>query len=182
MPHIRRAHHRSTGPHVPAHRAYRFAPGPADRHVTRSRAGQTPRPGSGSKGPEFHRAPCQHSCPHVTTNATDRTDARRGIYQLTACLSDSHNCQSDRMAARMKQLTLLVVISHALLAQNAPTSGPPTGEQHEFIIANFHTESGVTLPQARIVYATYGRLKAEKNNVVLLPSHYMANFHGYERR
>ncbi len=80
----------------------------------------------------------------------------------------------------MKQLTLLVVISHALLAQNAPTSGPPTGEQHEFIIANFHTESGVTLPQARIVYATYGRLNAEKNNVVLLPSHYMANFHGYE--
>jgi len=80
----------------------------------------------------------------------------------------------------MKQLTLLLLISQALLAQNAPTGGAQTGEQHEFVIANFHTESGVTLPQARIVYATYGRLNAEKNNAVLLPSHYMANFHGYE--
>src|SRR5260370_36591720 len=84
------------------------------------------------------------------------------------------------MTARMKQLTLLLLISQALLAQNAPTGGAQTGEQHEFVIANFHTESGVTLPQARIVYATYGRLNAEKNNAVLLPSPYMANFHGYE--
>jgi len=53
-------------------------------------------------------------------------------------------------------------------------------EQHEYVIANFHTESGVTLPQARIVYGTYGHQSAAKDNVVLLPSHYMADFHGYE--
>ena len=55
-----------------------------------------------------------------------------------------------------------------------------SGEQHEFVIANFKTESGVTLPQARVVYGTYGHLNAAKDNGVVLPSHYMADFHGYE--
>jgi len=72
----------------------------------------------------------------------------------------------------MKRIVLLVFASRLLIAQG--------GEQHEFVIANFRTEIGVTLPQARVVYGTYGRLNAEKDNVVLLPSHYMANFHGYE--
>jgi len=48
------------------------------------------------------------------------------------------------------------------------------------VIDNFHTESGATLPKARIVYGTYGRLNPARDNVVLLPSHYMANHHGYE--
>jgi homoserine O-acetyltransferase/O-succinyltransferase len=56
----------------------------------------------------------------------------------------------------------------------------PAGEHHEFLIPNFKTEGGVVLPQARVVYGTYGQLNAAKDNVVLLPSHYMASFHGYE--
>jgi homoserine O-acetyltransferase len=51
---------------------------------------------------------------------------------------------------------------------------------HEFVMANFRTESGVTLPQAKVVYGTYGHLNAARDNVVLLPSHYMANHTGYE--
>jgi homoserine O-acetyltransferase/O-succinyltransferase len=51
--------------------------------------------------------------------------------------------------------------------------------QHEFVIRNFKTESGVVLPEARIVYGTYGQLNAAGDNAVLLPSHYMANMHGY---
>ncbi len=54
------------------------------------------------------------------------------------------------------------------------------GERHEFILKNFRTESGVVLPEAHIVYGTYGTLNADRSNAVLLPSHYMANFHGYE--
>jgi homoserine O-acetyltransferase len=80
----------------------------------------------------------------------------------------------------MKTLIFLLVISHALLAQNATKSGADEGERHEFAISNFRTESGVTLPQARIVYGTYGHLNAAKDNAVLLPSHYRADFHGYE--
>jgi homoserine O-acetyltransferase len=80
----------------------------------------------------------------------------------------------------MKKLIILFLTSTALFAQPAAAPARPESEQHEFVLANFHTESGVTLPQARIVYGTYGRLNAAKDNAVLLPSHYMANLHGYE--
>src|SRR5712691_3219484 len=54
------------------------------------------------------------------------------------------------------------------------------GGPSRVVIDNFRTESGVTLPKARVVYGTYGRLNAARDNVVLLPSHYMANHHGYD--
>ena len=80
----------------------------------------------------------------------------------------------------MKKLILLLFVSQSVFAQQAAENKPQQGIRHEFVIANFHTESGVTLPQARIVYGTYGHLNAAKDNAVLLPSHYMADFHGYE--
>jgi len=51
--------------------------------------------------------------------------------------------------------------------------------QHEFTIRNFKTEGGIVLPEAKIVYGTYGVLNAAGDNAVLLPSHYMAEMHGY---
>jgi homoserine O-acetyltransferase len=69
---------------------------------------------------------------------------------------------------------ILFIAFRALIAQT-----PVTGERHEFVIADFHTESGVTLPSAHVVYGTYGRLNADKSNAILLPSHYMANYRGY---
>lgn len=72
--------------------------------------------------------------------------------------------------------TLVSVAAHG---QAAPQR-VDRAEHHEFVIANFRTESGVTLPQAHIVYGTYGHLNAARDNVVLLPSHYMATHHGYE--
>src|SRR5215831_583465 len=64
--------------------------------------------------------------------------------------------------------------------QDSSAAKPDSGEKHEFVIANFKTESGVTLPRARVVYGTYGHLNSARDNVVLLPSHYMADYHGYE--
>jgi len=78
----------------------------------------------------------------------------------------------------MKKLILLLLICQRVIAQNPPQQD--TGVRHDFIINNFKTESGVTLPQAHIVYGTYGHLNAAHDNVVLLPSHYMADYHGYE--
>jgi homoserine O-acetyltransferase len=85
----------------------------------------------------------------------------------------------------MKKLVLLIFlvllsIPQTLLAQDSAPAKPEKGERHEFVIANFHTESGAVLPQARVVYGTYGHLNAARDNAVLLPSHYMADFHGYE--
>jgi homoserine acetyltransferase len=57
----------------------------------------------------------------------------------------------------------------AKLQRAAPTDAPK-GERHEFVITSFRTESSVTLPQARVVYGTYGKLNAARDNVVLLPS------------
>jgi homoserine O-acetyltransferase len=72
------------------------------------------------------------------------------------------------------------VLVGGLWAQDSATPKPESGEAHEFIIPNFKTESGVTLPKARVVYGTYGHLNAAHDNVILLPSHYMADYHGYE--
>jgi homoserine O-acetyltransferase len=80
----------------------------------------------------------------------------------------------------MQKLILPLFALQTLIAQNPATGAAESGERHEFAISNFRTESGVTLPQARVVYGTYGHLNAAKDNVILLPSHYMANFHGYE--
>jgi homoserine O-acetyltransferase len=83
----------------------------------------------------------------------------------------------------MKKLIFLLVLCQTLWAQDATqkqTPKPDTGEQHEFVIANFHTESGVILPAAHLKYGTYGHLNAAHDNVILLPSHYMADYHGYE--
>src|SRR3982750_929821 len=84
----------------------------------------------------------------------------------------------------MKTLSLLLLLSALLTAQTStarqPAAEANSTDQHEFAIANFRTESGVTLPLVRIVYGTYGHLNAARDNAVLLPSHYMANHHGYD--
>jgi homoserine O-acetyltransferase len=70
----------------------------------------------------------------------------------------------------------------ALRAQDASAASEPLKpERHVFVIKDFRTEGGVTLPEARIVYGIYGHLNAARDNVILLPSHYMADLHGYER-
>ena len=66
----------------------------------------------------------------------------------------------------------------------APATARPQrvdhAEHHAYVTTDFHTESGVVLPKAIIVYGTYGHLNAAHDNAVLLPSHYMATHHGYE--
>lgn len=78
----------------------------------------------------------------------------------------------------MKKLFLFLFLSQHLLAQSPKRIDGAI--RHEFVIANFKTESGTVLPEAHIIYGTYGHLNAAHDNVVLLPSHYMANYHGYE--
>lgn len=77
-------------------------------------------------------------------------------------------------------LLLLSLAFHPLTRAQAPTPPKqPEPVQHEFVLKNFRTESGVVLPEARVVYGTYGHLNAAGDNAVLLPSHYMAEMHGY---
>jgi homoserine O-acetyltransferase len=74
-------------------------------------------------------------------------------------------------------LASVLMAAHCAYAQAPPPDSEPI--QHEFVLKNFKTESGAVLPQARIVYGTYGSLNAKGDNAILLPSHYMADMHGY---
>jgi homoserine O-acetyltransferase len=67
-------------------------------------------------------------------------------------------------------LVALFTAHGACAADDAPAT---------FIIRNFRLESGVVLPEARIVYRTFGTLNAAGDNAILLPSHYMADSTGY---
>ena len=99
-------------------------------------------------------------------------------------------CSYQRWGVRnmsaLKKLISLAVFFCALCcnvnltAQRAAKTDDLKPERHVFVIKNFHTEGGATLPEARVVYGTYGHLNAAHDNAMLLPSHYMANLHGYE--
>jgi homoserine O-acetyltransferase len=72
-----------------------------------------------------------------------------------------------------------IAIASSLLLTPPAAQQPPALERHELILHDFRTESGTVLPEARLVYTTVGTLNARRDNAVLLPSHYMATFNGY---
>jgi len=78
---------------------------------------------------------------------------------------------SPRTAAALCLAFALLIPARALAAD---------GDRSAFVIDNFKTESGTVLPKATVMYATYGKLNAARDNAILLPSHYMADSHGYE--
>ena len=87
---------------------------------------------------------------------------------------------ANKRILRLASALLVMTAVGASAQPQAPPAAPPQSAQHEFRIANFQTESGQVLPEALVVYGTYGKLNAAKDNAILLPSHYMANYHGYE--
>ena len=80
----------------------------------------------------------------------------------------------------VKHLLIAFAVTSFAATTTANAQRVDRAEHHEFTIENFKTESGVVLRKATVVYGTYGHLNAARDNVVLLPSHYMANHHGYE--
>jgi homoserine O-acetyltransferase len=80
----------------------------------------------------------------------------------------------------MKLFAAVFFACSAIVSVAQPSVGKLEPVEHTFVIHNFKTESGVVLPEAKIVYGTYGKLNAAGDNAVLLPSHYMAEMHGYE--
>ena len=74
---------------------------------------------------------------------------------------------------------MVVLVLSALCAHADAPAETPEPTQQEFVARNFKTESGAVLPEAHLVYGTYGELNAAGDNAILLPSHYMAEMHGY---
>jgi len=74
---------------------------------------------------------------------------------------------------------LFVLVLSSAVPAVAAAQPAGTLDRQEFVIHGFHTESGTVLPEARVVYTTLGTLNAAGDNAILLPSHYMATFTGY---
>jgi homoserine O-acetyltransferase/O-succinyltransferase len=51
---------------------------------------------------------------------------------------------------------------------------------HTFAVDTFRFESGVTVPNVHVEYATFGHLNATRTNAVLAPAHFMVDEHGYD--
>ncbi len=79
----------------------------------------------------------------------------------------------------MRRAAITTLLAVVVTFSTAAAGQAPALERHEFVIRNFTTESGAVLPDAHVVYTTLGTPNAARDNVVLLPSHYMANVNGY---
>ena len=82
--------------------------------------------------------------------------------------------------SRVFRWLLLVVV--AMITAGPMTAAQPPVDPHRryFELGDFTFESGVVLPKARTAYATFGTLNADKSNVVLAPSWYGSDHHGYD--
>jgi len=66
-----------------------------------------------------------------------------------------------------------------LSAQDTTSTPVDQAVHHEFNLGTFSI-GGTDVPNVKVVYGTYGHLNPKKDNAILLPSHYMADHHGYE--
>ncbi len=64
---------------------------------------------------------------------------------------------------------------------SAQSATPPADPNRQFLtLRDFKLEGGAVLSEARVAYATFGALNAAKDNAVLIPSYYGADYHGYD--
>jgi homoserine O-acetyltransferase len=58
----------------------------------------------------------------------------------------------------------------------------PKKDVHRLVysLGDFRLESGVVLPNAKLAYATFGVLNAQRDNAILIPSWYGSDHHGYD--
>ena len=76
-----------------------------------------------------------------------------------------------RRPPRLLTVAVCALLASPVLAEDASKKPAPT--PGAFTIEAFRLESGVVLPRAVVIYGTYGKLNAAKNNAVLLLAHYM---------
>jgi homoserine O-acetyltransferase/O-succinyltransferase len=72
------------------------------------------------------------------------------------------------------------VLSLGFLVAALSSSVFAGGDHQLFFLGDFELESGVVLPSAKLSYVTHGQLSAAKDNVILLPSFYAGDHHGYD--
>lgn len=78
-------------------------------------------------------------------------------------------------------LAAALALAGAGAVLSAQTPAPPADPNRRLLpLANFRLESGAVLAAAQVACATFGTLNTAKDNAVLLPSYYGADYHGYD--
>jgi homoserine O-acetyltransferase len=94
-------------------------------------------------------------------------------------VSEAYSDGVGRLIATRRTLLLglaaFVCVAHRAFAQAADHPA-----HRYFHLGTFRFESGDSLPRARLLYVTHGRLAPDGRNAVLVPSWYGGNHHGYE--
>jgi len=80
------------------------------------------------------------------------------------------------------QRCLVHTLGWVILSVMPLSAQTPQADAHRrsFSLGNFTLESGVVLPNATMAYATFGTLNQDKSNVILAPSWYGSDHHGYD--
>jgi homoserine O-acetyltransferase len=80
------------------------------------------------------------------------------------------------------QRRLVHALGWVLVSVVSLSAQVPQADVHRryYSLGDFTLESGVVLPGAKIAYATFGALNPDKSNVILVPSWYGSDHHGYD--
>jgi homoserine O-acetyltransferase len=103
----------------------------------------------------------------------------------TARAAQGPDARAGKTPADRRKLPKLVQrrgspLVHVVQESERPgVADEPALDPKVFNLGAFRLENGKTLPDAKLVYATLGKLNADKSNAILLPSHYSADHKGY---
>ena len=77
---------------------------------------------------------------------------------------------------------LVYIIGWVFMTVRSHSVQVPQADAHRryHSLGAFMLESGVALPDAKIAYATFGTLNSDKSNVILAPSWFGSDHHGYD--
>jgi len=77
----------------------------------------------------------------------------------------------------MKKIIRYNLILISLIFANLAFS---EGNHKIFNLGDYYLESGVTLPKAKLSYVTHGKLNSKKDNLIIVPSAYLGDHHGFD--
>jgi homoserine O-acetyltransferase/O-succinyltransferase len=81
----------------------------------------------------------------------------------------------------MPTFVAAVTLAGAGMVAAAQAPAPASDANRRLLsMADFRLEGGGVLPVANVAYAVFGRLNAARDNAVLVPSYYGADYHGYD--
>jgi len=75
-----------------------------------------------------------------------------------------------------------IIISLLVMATMTASAVPALAEDNHqiFELGDFTLEGGTVLPNAKLSFVTHGKLRADGSNVILVPSAYLGDHHGFD--